>query len=267
MGTLRSARRTFVASFVALLACAGVVAAAGPVAGSVGSKPVEVRAATAPMSLAAQQLTSAYDARLARTLMVFGDSITARFNDTTGDDLQGFWSMLADDLGVEPRVQAEGGSGFVNPGLVGCTGHTLGQQLGLSGVPTLVAGAGAVVVEGGRTDTQTCAEGGGYDPVSNKRLRKAANRFFERVAALRGADDECTFVLVPWGPAGLDANRERVTTVVSEVATKYGFTFVWTNGLLTEDTTMEDRVHPSYWGNRNLANAVLDAGGMSTCFG
>lgn len=266
MGTLRSVRRTFYVAFVALLFSAAVVAAAGPVAGSVDSKPVRVRAVTAPMYAAAQQLQAAWDARLADTVMVFGDSITARFNDRTGDELQGYWSMVADELGAEPRVHAEGGSGYVNPGLAGCTGHTLVEQLADPRVSALVADAGAVLVEGGRTDTQTCAADGGYDLIPSKKLRKAANRFFARVADLRGAGDECTFVLVPWGPAGLEENRLRVTRVVYEVATKYGFTFVWTEGTLTEDTTIEDRVHPTVWGNRNLADRVLDAGGARECF-
>ena len=59
-------------------------------------------------------------------------------------------------------------------------------------------------------------------------------------------------MLVPWGPAGLAENRDRVTGVVSDAAEKHGFTFVDTTGLLTEDNTMEDRVHPTVWGNRNL---------------
>lgn len=266
MGTLRSVRQTFVAAFVALLVTAGLVIVAGPVAGSVGGKPVKVRIATGSVfDVALAQLRAAWEARLADTLMVFGDSITARFNDKTGNDLQGYWSMVADEVDAEPRVHAEGGSGFVNPGLVGCSGHTLGQQLAKPLASKMVADAGAVLIEGGRTDTQTCAEDGGYELIPSKRLRKATNRFFARVAELRGAGDACTFAMVPWGPAGLDENRERVTSLVAEVAEKYGFTFVWTTGLLTEETTLEDRVHPSYWGNRNLANAVLDGGGRS-CF-
>ena len=193
-------------------------------------------------------------------------SITARFNDVSGDELQGYWSMVADRVGAEPRVHAEGGSGFVNPGLAGCTGHTLGEQLADPRVQAMVRDAGALLVEGGRTDTQTCHRGGGYDLIPNKKLRREANRFFSQLAALRGAADRCTFVLTPWGPAGLDANRERVTKVVSETAAKHGFTFVDTTGLLTDHTTMEDRVHPTVRGNQRLADAVLDAGGARSCF-
>lgn len=266
MGALRSVRRTFVAAFFALLLAAAVVVAAGPVAGSVGSKPVRVRAFSAPVHDVAGQLQRIWDARLAGTMMVFGDSITARFNDVSGDDLQGYWSMVADEVGAEPWVKAEGGAGFVNPGLVGCTGHTLGEQLADPQVQAMVRDAGAILVEGGRTDTQTCRKGGGYDPVSTRQLRRSANRFFAQLAALRGADDRCTFVLTPWGPAGLAENRERVTGVVSETAERHGFTYVGTTGLLTEDNTMDDRVHPTVWGNHNLANAVLDAGAARSCF-
>lgn len=267
MGTLRSARRGVLATFVALLISACAVAMAGPVAGSVETKPVHVRVATTSvLAVAASQLQAAWDDRMAHTVVVFGDSITARFNDTTGDDLQGYWSMVADAVGAQPSVHAEGGSGFVNPGETGCTGHTLGQQLSDPMTAKLVAEAAAVLVEGGRTDTQTCAEHGGYTLIANAKLRSAATDFFRRVAKLRGADDKCTFALIPWGPAGLTDNRDRVTWEVSNAAKKFGFTYVNTYGLLTEQTTLEDRVHPDRSGNLNLAKAVLDDAGARACF-
>ena len=74
MGALRSVRRTFVAGFFALLLGAAGLAAAGPVSGSVGPEPVKVRSVTVPMRDLALSLQGVWDARLAHTLMVFGDS-------------------------------------------------------------------------------------------------------------------------------------------------------------------------------------------------
>jgi hypothetical protein len=199
-----------------------------------------------------------------RTLVVFGDSISARFNDVPGDDLQGFWSMAAHDLGVRPEVRAEGGAGYVNRGLVGCTGHTFGDQLASPGVSEMVAGAGLVVVEGGRTDTQTCRKGGGYDLVSTARLRRGVHSFLAEVQRLRGGPDACTVVVLPWGPKGPD-NRDRVTRVVRNATQKYGFTFIDTLGLLTEGNTIEDRVHPDRDGNRAIADALLDQSAARAC--
>ena len=44
-----------------------------------------------------------------------------------------------------------------------------------------------------------------------------------------------------------------------------GFTFVETDGLLTEGTTLVDGVHPTRAGNRGLADAVLDGTAARAC--
>lgn len=272
MGPLRPVRRTVVVAIIAMLVSAVAVAAAGPVAGSVGSvgpvgsKRVQVRSDAALMQVVAERAEAAYEAYFDSTLLVFGDSISARFNDQSGDRLQGFWSMLGDAVDARPQVYAEGGSGFVNPGLDGCVGHTLRQQLANPEVKSYVAHSAAVIVEGGRTDTQTCGAHGGFDLVPQNKLRWAANDFFHRLSRLRGPDDKCTFVLVPWGPAGLTDNRVRVTGLVSTIADRYGFTFVDTSGILTEATTIADRVHPTKAGNHALAQALLDQGAAASCF-
>ena len=122
-----------------------------------------------------------------------------------------------------------------------------------------------VVIEGGRTDTQTCRKGGGYDLVPHQQLRASVESFMAEVAALRGAD-ACTMVVVPWGPAGLAENRDRVTALVRDAAYRHGFTFVDTAGLLTWDTTIEDGVHPNRAGNEALTRAIMRAGPAQACF-
>lgn len=204
--------------------------------------------------------------QLTSTLVVFGDSISAQFNDLPGDARQGFWSMVAHELGARPQVLAEGGAGFVNRGLVGCKGSTFLQQLARPEVAEAVAAAGAVVIEGGRTDTQVCRRGGGYDLVPNWQVRRAAGAFMTEVQRLRGPDPTCTIVVVPWGPAGRVDNRNRITRVVEEAATRQGFTFVETVGLLTRRTTWEDGVHPTRAGNKALTQAILDQSVAEGCF-
>lgn len=205
--------------------------------------------------------------RYARTIVVFGDSVSARYNNRAGDPEQGFWSMLAYELGARPEVHAEGGSGFVNPGLIGCVGSTFGDQLARPEVAETVAGAGAVIIEGGRTDTQTCRRRGwGYDPVPNRQVRSAVDAFMTEVQRLRGGDPACTVVIVPWGPARLVENRDRISRVVRQAAVRHGFTFVDTIGLLTEATTIEDRVHPTRAGNEDLVRAIFDQTTVEGCF-
>lgn len=208
---------------------------------------------------------AAPDEEHANSIVVFGDSISARYNDLSGDELQGFWSMVADEVGAEPQVRAQGGAGYVNPGLVGCTGLTFGGQLALPDVSRAVVSAGVVIVEGGRTDTQTCRRGGGYDLVPTAQLRRAVEALLTEVERLRGANDACTLVVVPWGPKGPE-NRDRITRVVANATARHGFTFVDTLGLLTEDLTIEDRVHPTRKGSRVLARAILDRSPVRACF-
>lgn len=261
-----------IAALVAFgLAAAGVVVMVPAASSSprfVGSAPTpEVVGQVVAQVVADRAAESRTQARRAQTLLVFGDSISARFNDRAGDPEQGFWSMVAHELGARPRVRAEGGAGFVNPGLVGCTGNTFADHLAQPHVAEVVAGAGAVIIEGGRTDTQTCRRGGGYELVPNREVRREVESFMAEIQRLRGAGDACTIVVVPWGPKGLADNRDRITRVVHKAASRHGFTFVDTLGLLTEGTTIEDGVHPTRAGNKDLTQAILDQSAVEGCFG
>ena len=126
--------------------------------------------------------------------------------------------------------------------------------------------AGAVIIEGGRTDTQTCDGDGGFDLVPDQRLRRAAERFMAKVERLRGPRAACTFVVTPWGPRGLMSNRDRVNGVMRETAARHGFTFIETIGLLTEATTIKDRVHPNRAGNLDLTREFLRQSDIEDCF-
>ena len=254
---------TVLALGMAALGLAATVPAASPESKPGGTAPTPTAIALVVADSAAG---AAEEAELAQTLLVFGDSISARFNDRAGDRAEGFWSMLAREVGAEPEVRAQAGSGFVNPGLVGCTGSTFADHLAQPEVAEVFAGAGAVVIEGGRTDTQTCRPGGGYDLVPHREVRQQVDAFLAEASSLRGTDDPCTILVVPWGPRGLADNRDRITRVVSNAAQRYGFTFVDTLGLLTETTTLEDGVHPTRAGNRALTRTILEQSPARGCF-
>lgn len=252
------------------LAVAGLLATVPAAQSLTGSSTASVSYAGSAPALAAEVAVDRASTALdrswrARTVAVFGDSMSARFNNRAGDAEQGFWSMLAHDIGGRPKVWAEPGAGFVNPGEVGCTGHTFAQQLARPGVAETVAGAGAVVIEGGRTDTQTCRRGGGYDLVPDRQVRRAVEAFMAEVQRLRGDDGTCTLVVVPWGPAGLVSNRDRITAIVQQAAARHGFTFIDTVGLLNESNTIEDGVHPTRSGNKTLTRAILDQSAAEGC--
>ncbi len=201
--------------------------------------------------------------RGANTLLVIGDSITSRFNDKRGAKNQGFWSILADSVGAKPKTYAQGGAGFVNPGLVRCKGYNFSQQVARPAVREMVIAAGALVIEGGRNDTRTCVKGG-YADVSNAKLKRAVNSFMRQIRALRGRDD-CTIVLLPWGPRG-EENRDRITPIIRKAARKQGFTFVNTMGLITKQRALADKVHPNRAGNVALSKRILAKSFARACF-
>jgi len=198
------------------------------------------------------------------TLMVLGDSLARIYNDKAGSPRQGFWSMVAREVGGAPHVVAQGGSGFVKPGLSRCKGRTFLEQLERPSVQQRFAQAGAVIIEGGRNDTQVCTGHGHFADVSTAELRTAVDEFMDEAQRLRGEDD-CTIVVTPWGPKGTD-QRGRITPVIRRSAEQHGFTFVDTVGLLNERTTTEDGVHPTHAGNLNLKRAILDQSFVQACF-
>jgi lysophospholipase L1-like esterase len=208
--------------------------------------------------------TADAQARRRGSLLVLGDSLARIYNDKAGSRRQGFWSMVAHDVRAEPHVVAQGGSGFVKPGLSRCKGRTFLEQLARSSVRQRFTQAGAVIIEGGRNDTQVCTGHGHFADVSTAQLREAVDTFMDDVQSVRGADD-CTIVVTPWGPKGVD-QRARITPVVRRSAERHGFTFVDTVGLLNERTTIDDGVHPTHDGNVALSRAILDQSFARACF-
>ena len=197
------------------------------------------------------------------SLMVIGDSLARAFNDTPGSPRQGFWSMVAREVGATPHLAAQGGSGFVKPGLARCKGRTFLEQLQRPLVRQRVIEAEAVIIEGGRNDTRTCAGHGNFAEVTAAQLLRAVNTFMHELQLLRGKDD-CTIVITPWGPKGPD-ERERVTPVIREAARSHGFDFVDTVGLLNGKNAAADGVHPTRSGNIALTRTLLRRSYVRAC--
>ena len=196
------------------------------------------------------------------TLMVIGDSIARAYVDEPGSERQGFWSMLAHEIDAKPRMAAQGGAGFVKPGLSRCKGRTFAQQLARPKIRDLVSNAGVLIIEGGRNDTRTCHKRGFAD-VTTEQLRAAVDRFMSDAAALRAGSVGCTLVVVPWGPKG-QRERSRITPVIRESARNHGLDFIDTHGVLNDENT-RDGVHPDLAGNVALTQEILRRGIARKC--
>src|SRR4051794_41117924 len=55
-------------------------------------------------------------------IIVVGDSITARYNDSPGDDQQAWWSFVGRRFNADVTTYAQSGSGYLRPGRR-CTGN------------------------------------------------------------------------------------------------------------------------------------------------
>ena len=196
------------------------------------------------------------------TLMVIGDSIARAYVDQPGSERQGFWSMLAREIDARPKMAAQGGAGFVKPGLSRCKGRTFTQQLARPKIRDLVSNAGVLIIEGGRNDTRTCHKRGFAD-VTTEQLRAAVDQFMSEAAALRAGSAGCTLVVVPWGPKG-QKERTRITPVIKESARNHGLHFIDTHGVLNYENT-SDGVHPDLAGNVALTQQILRRGIARKC--
>jgi lysophospholipase L1-like esterase len=237
-----------------------VLLAATMVAGPAITLPSESASQTGQRPVA-QESTASVEAEA--TLMVIGDSIARAYDDKPGSVRQGFWSMIADEIQAQPKMAAQGGAGFVKPGLSRCKGRTFTQQLERPKIRNLVERAGVLIIEGGRNDTRTCHRRGFAD-VTTEQLEAAVDGFMNQVAALRAESEGCTLVVTPWGPKG-QRQRSRITPVIREAARSHGFDFIGTTGVLNRQNTI-DGIHPERAGNEALTREILRRGFARTCF-
>ncbi|MBD8606857.1 SGNH/GDSL hydrolase family protein [Aeromicrobium sp. CFBP 8757] len=187
----------------------------------------------------------------APTITVVGDSITSWFRDEPGSVSQGWWSMLAREMGASVTTLAEGGSGMNVRGN-NCHGTTFGQRLGaLQKVDYLI-------IQGGRNDMYTCTSKGVKKSLPQLQRKKGIasylSRLGRRVDAL-GIPRERVLVMSPWGKA----DRRRGYQIQSYLRLysnrkHEGFTYVETKTLPNSLTL--DGKHPNRAGSTYLSDTV-----------
>lgn len=182
-------------------------------------------------------------------IVVVGDSITARYDDTPGDPRQGWWSMVARHVGAPVQTYAQSGSGYLRRGGA-CDGTTFDQrEKALSGHPSIL------IIEGGRNDWAVCRD----DRVSlatNAEITEAVNDYLDQVQ--ESLPDTRVMVLdPPWGPLQ-PVEGLRVSRIVRVAAEDHGFEYVDTSGTLTPENVI-DGVHPNRAGSVAIAERVVAA--------
>lgn len=195
---------------------------------------------------------AADEARPNGTMLVLGDSISARYNDVAGDPMQGWWSMLAARTGRTPQVAAVSGSGMVKSKLCGSADTRFNTRLGLVATP----GISAIVVEGGRNDFRICHNG---KPVLATRTEsqlgiRLFNRDLARAARAAGIPGSRVYTMTPWGSA-YTGYRDYIKGYMKRWADYYGVTYVEVGGMADEYTS--DHTHPNLRGSKLLRDRML----------
>ena len=184
-------------------------------------------------------------------IVVVGDSITARYNDTPRDADQGWWSVVGRRFDADVRTYAQSGSGYLRPGHR-CTGDRfVDRASAFTGeAPSIL------IVEGGRNDWARCVDGL-FVPSTDAEVRHAVATYLDVLQTYLPPTTRIIVVGPPWGP--LDrAEGRRVTAIIADEARSHGLQFISTRGALTSDRVV-DGVHPNRAGSLAIARRVVRA--------
>ncbi len=187
----------------------------------------------------------------APTVAVLGDSITARYNNESGSQGQGWWSFVGKRYGVKVDTFAESGSGFQRPGNL-CQGTTFGQR-----IDKLIAARPKVVfVEGGRNDWARC-HNHRLVIATDAQIATGVNSVLGRLRSDLPFRTKFFVLGPPWGPRDM-AQRDRVTEIVRTSAVAHGMTFISTTGAFNRSRVL-DGTHPNRKGSIALGEVVIKA--------
>ena len=184
-------------------------------------------------------------------IVVVGDSITARYNDKPGDQMQGWWSIVARNYDAKITTYAQSGSGYLRPGRL-CTGNRFidRQRAFTTEAPSLF------IVEGGRNDWAEC-EDGRFVTADDETIEHAVDTYLSTLQTFLPRSTRVIVMGPPWGPADRK-NGERITAIIEAAAARYDFEFIPTAGALTQNRVL-DGVHPNRGGSVAIANRVIRA--------
>jgi lysophospholipase L1-like esterase len=236
---------TLASTLAALVTNAGAAAPAAP----------PVAAAVAPTT---SPLTAAPSA--SGTMLVIGDSYSSYYGDRRSR-YPGWWALLAADLGLEPQLDATGGTGFLaRAGTCTQTRYRARLQTVRATNPKIL------MIEGGRNDWRRCTADGRVVEATRTQIEKAAEEFFAQLAGTWDRLDRPradVYVISPWGP--VKARKGRIIRpIIHEAAQRHGFSWVETRPLTLAQAP--DGTHPDNEGSRFLREQVLRNSDLSQRF-
>lgn len=194
---------------------------------------------------------SATSAIAPRGIVVVGDSITARYNDTPGDASQGWWSMVGRHYDASVKTYAQSGSGYLRPGWK-CAGDRFVDRWGAFtvGAPSLL------IVEGGRNDWSECRNGR-FVAAPDEMIEHAIDAYLNTLRTFLPQSTRIVVMGPPWGPVDPETGV-RVTAIIESVAKRHGLEFISMDGSLTQARVL-DGIHPNRQGSAAIAQRVIEA--------
>lgn len=204
------------------------------------------------MGPTAQPTAAAPDPR-PEEVLIFGDSITAHHTNDPGDNMQGWWSILAAQRNLTPYVSAQGGGAIIKPGF-GCYGTAIRERFKKT---VERVRPDEIWIASGRNETSVCIDGSST-PINAGFRTRALNDFFAfagQVADENGIPRDRVYVTTPWGTVNLPQRHDIVIDMVQ--ARDHGLNFI--NIPRLDDTLTRDGTHPNREGSEYIA-ATLAAG-------
>ncbi|WP_286928367.1 MULTISPECIES: SGNH/GDSL hydrolase family protein [Aeromicrobium] len=190
-------------------------------------------------------------------MLVIGDSYSSYYGDRHSR-YPGWWAMVAFQLGLEPQLDAMGGTGFLS------RSSSCEHTRFTSRLDTVRAVAPRIlVVEGGRNDWRRCTKDGRVVEATRTEIERAAEGFFDELAAVwdeLGRSHDDVLVLTPWGTTKERKGRI-IRPIVREAAERHGFSWVETEPLTLDQAP--DGVHPNNEGSRFLSEQFLQNSGLA----
>ncbi|MBC7633649.1 SGNH/GDSL hydrolase family protein [Aeromicrobium sp.] len=186
-------------------------------------------------------------------IVVVGDSITARYNDTPGDLRQGWWSIVGRRFGAHVTTYAQSGSGYLRSGhgpAGPCSGDRLiDRDAAFTGPPPSM-----LIIEAGRNDWSFCRRGR-YVEAPDIMIDRAVNRYLDVLQTFLPSSTRIIVMGPPWGPLD-QIDGLRITMIIKDAATRHGLQFIDTRGTLTTARVL-DGVHPNRAGSVAIADRVI----------
>ncbi len=230
-------RLALVAAAVSATLVALVTSTAASPASSTDLPPETPRAITAPVER--------------QKMVVIGDSYTSYYGDRNSR-FPGWWATLGADLGLEPVIDAVGGTGFLARS--GSCAHSRFRGR----MDTIRENAPRILfIEGGRNDWRRCNAQGRPIESTRTEIVTAADEYFDELAQVwdeLGRPRADVYVISPWGQS--KARKARVIRpIIRTAAQAHGFTWVDTRRLSIEHAP--DGIHPNNLGSRFLRDEIL----------